>query len=302
MKPDFYELLADDYDRMVDTPARLEREVPPLVSRLREAGAQRVIEVGCATGRHAAALGREGFKVLGLDPSPRFITLARSQPNLPDTVAFAQSTLDQWAPKVVEPFDALLCLGHTLPHLVALRPLASVFEIMAHTLRPGGLVLFQMINPAQVERRRVWTPPVRSWTDGETQITLMRQWVDADSALQLVVTRFTTPIQGRAVVRSCDRAIVPASERPSVPACERAFDSLSPIPYPLSPHAIASTWDQHLPKIRPDDLRRAFDRGHWTEVLITSGWDTQDFDEATAETIIATAHRPLPAEGIGDRG
>lgn len=255
MKPDFYTPLVDDYDRMVDTPARVAREVPVLASLLRAAGARRVLEVGCATGGHAVALAREGFEVVAIDPCEGFIERARAQPDLPPSVTFLPSSLEQWAPKAGGMHDALLCLGHTLPHLVVLRPLPNVIGVMAHVLCPGALVVLQLLNPTAIERLGVWSPPVRSWRDGAVEITHIRQWIDHGDSLQLVVTR---------VRRG-------GGEK------------------------FATTWDQELPKVRAGELRSALEQGEWTDVRIVADWDMAPFEEETSVCMVVTARRPGPS-------
>src|SRR5438270_3147064 len=54
-----------------------EQEVPFLVDVLGLAPGARILDVGCGPGRHAHALGRRGFEVVGVDISERFVALAR---------------------------------------------------------------------------------------------------------------------------------------------------------------------------------------------------------------------------------
>src|SRR5215468_2430648 len=44
-------------------------------------GSQRVIDIGCGTGRLASRLAATGVEVIGLDPQPTMLALARQQPN-----------------------------------------------------------------------------------------------------------------------------------------------------------------------------------------------------------------------------
>ena len=59
--------LASFYDVFVDWPGRLGREMPGLLRRLRAEGARRILDAGCGTGRHVAALREEGFLAYGAD-------------------------------------------------------------------------------------------------------------------------------------------------------------------------------------------------------------------------------------------
>src|SRR5688572_8280434 len=55
-----------------------EQEVEFLVECLSLEPGARILDVGCGPGRHAHALGRRGFEVVGVDISERFVALARA--------------------------------------------------------------------------------------------------------------------------------------------------------------------------------------------------------------------------------
>jgi glycine/sarcosine N-methyltransferase len=44
------------------------------------------------------------------------------------------------------PYDALLCLGNSLPHLLTQADLVAAARSMASVLRPGGLLILQNLN------------------------------------------------------------------------------------------------------------------------------------------------------------
>ncbi len=134
--------VADLYDVFVDWPGRLARELPGLVARLRAAGARRVLDVGCGTGRHVHALRAEGFDAHGADPSPDMLGQAR-------TLLGGDAGLHAWAfgddvtaaLRAAAPFDAVIALGNVWPQVLgedeARRAAAAAREL----LRPGGTLL-----------------------------------------------------------------------------------------------------------------------------------------------------------------
>ncbi|MHC4408625.1 MAG: class I SAM-dependent methyltransferase, partial [Planctomycetota bacterium] len=66
--------MADLYDVFVDWNGRLGREMPGLVKHLGDA--KRVLDVGCGTGQHVAALLREGYDAYGADASEDMLARA----------------------------------------------------------------------------------------------------------------------------------------------------------------------------------------------------------------------------------
>jgi glycine/sarcosine N-methyltransferase len=145
----FYDALAPMFDVMTNWEERLASEGPFLQEKLREARARRVLDAACGSGGHALALAGWGYDVAGADASPAMIALARQKG--------AQVGLD--APFVVSdlaglplatprgrPYDAVLCLGNSLPHLLTQADLIAALRGIAGVLRPGGLFLTQNLN------------------------------------------------------------------------------------------------------------------------------------------------------------
>ena len=67
-------------------------------------------------------------------------------------MAFVVTGLDNLAPALplppspTLPFDAVLCLGNSLPHLLTQADLVAALRGMASVLRPGGLLILQNLN------------------------------------------------------------------------------------------------------------------------------------------------------------
>ncbi len=118
-----------------------EQEVAFLVDVLGlEAGA-RVLDVGCGPGRHAHALARRGFPVVGVDISERFVALARDGAPAGTAVAFERA--DARSLRFEAEFDAVISLCQGAFGLAGgpgapLDPDRAVLEGMARALRPGG--------------------------------------------------------------------------------------------------------------------------------------------------------------------
>ena len=146
---DFYDALAPMFDVMTDWDARLALEGPFLHAALEQVGARRVLDAACGSGGHALWLARQGYEVYGADASPVMIALARQKAaDAGVAVRFETAELSGLAVPFddVAPFDAVLCLGNSLPHLLSQEALAEALAAMAALLRPGGLLLLQDLN------------------------------------------------------------------------------------------------------------------------------------------------------------
>jgi glycine/sarcosine N-methyltransferase len=142
---DFYDALAPMFDVMTDWEARLAAEGPFLKSVLEEAGARRVLDAACGSGGHALWLARQGYEVTGADGSPVMIALAQQKAAADGLgVPFVVSDLANL--QVSAAYDAVLCLGNSLPHLLTQDDLVAALRGMAGVLRPGGVLVLQNLN------------------------------------------------------------------------------------------------------------------------------------------------------------
>ncbi len=157
----FYDALAPMFDVMTDWNARLSAEGPFLRAILDEAGARTVLDAACGSGGHAVALAEWGFEAAGVDASPAMVDMARRKAvELGRDVPFAVAELGGLADLVngrqdddsaigvqrLAPFDAVLCLGNSLPHLPTQADLVGALSSMAAALKPGGLLVLQNLN------------------------------------------------------------------------------------------------------------------------------------------------------------
>jgi methionine biosynthesis protein MetW len=107
----------------------LQRHVP--------AGAQRVLDLGCAAGALGAALRARGAFVVGVESDPEYA--ARARRRLDEVVEADLETLD---PAPLGRFDALVA-GDVLEHLI--DPW-SVLRRFAGIVEPGGTVVVSLPN------------------------------------------------------------------------------------------------------------------------------------------------------------
>jgi SAM-dependent methyltransferase len=143
--PDFgRRRFAELYDVFVDWPGRLGRELPGLTASLRAAGAQRVLDAGCGTGRHVEALLGAGFDAHGADASEEMLARARAHLGAGAEGRFHRWRMGEEPPpevRALAPFDAIVCLGNVWTSLRADAELAAALAAFRALLAPGGLVL-----------------------------------------------------------------------------------------------------------------------------------------------------------------
>jgi 2-polyprenyl-3-methyl-5-hydroxy-6-metoxy-1,4-benzoquinol methylase len=170
-----YDEFSADYDRFVDWPARLAVELPFIEEQLRAGGARRVLDAACGTGMHAIALARSGYDVTGADLSAGMIARAQANATTAGVDArFEAAGFGELAVCLGTDYDAVLCLGNSLPHLPMLEGLAAALTDFATCLRPGGLLLIQNRNfDAVLARRERWMGP-QSHREGDAEWLFLR--------------------------------------------------------------------------------------------------------------------------------
>jgi len=116
-----------------------EQEVDFLVAELGLDPGQRVLDVGCGPGRHALALARRGFDVVGVDLSPDFLTLAGDAAAAEGLGArFEVGDVRELAYESV--FDAAICLCEGGFGLLGGWDDAAVIERIVRAVIPGGVI------------------------------------------------------------------------------------------------------------------------------------------------------------------
>ncbi len=209
-----YDGFSADYDRFVDWPGRLAAELPFVERQLRAVEARRVLDAACGTGMHAIALARRGFSMTGADLSAGMIERARANAAASgaevrfEVAGFGElaRVFDQRAPRPERPggerppgagdaFDALLCLGNSLPHLLTPEALEEALVDFAACLRPGGLRLIQNRNfDAVLTHRQRWMDP-QGYREGEDEWLFLR-FYDFGSGGKLLFNLLTLRREG----------------------------------------------------------------------------------------------------------
>jgi glycine/sarcosine N-methyltransferase len=191
-----YDAISKDYDRFVNWPARLAVELPFILKQLINTvgSTGRVLDTACGTGMHAISLAQHGFHVTGADLSQGMIDRARVNAEQAGVNVNFEVIGFQYLPHAFgkKRFDALLCLGNSLPHILELSELATTLVDFADCLRPGGILVLQNRNfDAIMSHRERWMEP-QAYRDAEAEWLFFRFYdFDADGLISFnIVTMY----------------------------------------------------------------------------------------------------------------
>jgi glycine/sarcosine N-methyltransferase len=171
-----YDTLSSDYDRFVNWQSRLAIEIPFITEKLHESNARVILDAATGTGMHAIALAQHGYQATGADISRGMVERARVNAKSAAVQARFEiagfGTLAQTFGSGT--FDAVLCLGNSLPHLLSRTDLDQALVDFAACLKPNGLLLIQNRNfDAVIANHDRWMEP-QSHSEGKVEWIFQR--------------------------------------------------------------------------------------------------------------------------------
>lgn len=99
------------------------------------------VDLGAGLGLHARALAESGHETVWmLDTNADLLDAARQRTGDHQTYA-VEADLTGFAAHVPLPVDTIVCMGDTLTHLAAADDVGALLELVAGSLRPGGVFL-----------------------------------------------------------------------------------------------------------------------------------------------------------------
>jgi len=166
----FYDRLAPEYDAMTLPAKRFVKEKPFFRLLVEKYGIATAVDAGCGTGFHALLLAQLGVRVTAVDVAEEMLVrTARSADEAGLPVTCVRSDLADVRSSLPGPFDAVFCMGNTLPHLTDPGELRRAIAGFAALIRPGGIFFAGLLNYERVLARRERVQSVRE-TGGVTFI------------------------------------------------------------------------------------------------------------------------------------
>jgi SAM-dependent methyltransferase len=202
-----------------------------------ELGVSLILDLGCGTGLITCELARQGYRLIGVDPAPSMLDIARDRP-YGDRVRWIDGDASQLgAPDA----DLAIMTGHVAQFFLADDSWHATLTALHAALRPGGRLAFESRNPG-----------ARQW-EGGGPATPARRWMTPPQGRSKRGLRSTTCRRDRLLhqpLRFCDYwRGVGVGEQAAVPHRSRA----DPVARRGGVQGRACVWRLGPPPGWPDD-------------------------------------------------
>jgi 2-polyprenyl-3-methyl-5-hydroxy-6-metoxy-1,4-benzoquinol methylase len=147
-------------------------EVERMLTMLEPDQSERMLDLGCGTGRHSLELARRGFDVVGVELLQANVDVGRAAAGEQGlSVEFVAADLREL--DMAEQFDLVLSFNDGgIGYFETEAENRRTFEVIAQTLRPGGRHFAQTPNVLFAEKNL----PEKTWIEGSGTIELTEHW------------------------------------------------------------------------------------------------------------------------------
>ena len=143
----FYDSLANEYDEFTGFAERFDKERSIFQRLVQKYDVKIVLDAGSGTGFHSLLLAQLGLHVTATDISEQMLRQAkRNAEHMSVQIDTIQTSFQVMNESVHNKFDAVFCLGNTLPHVLTEEELIQSFKSFRETLNSGGRVFLQLLN------------------------------------------------------------------------------------------------------------------------------------------------------------
>lgn len=151
----FYDRLSEDYDVMTGLEKRFVHERPFFNLFVQKFDVQTALDVGAGTGFHSLLLAQLGVEVTAVDISQKMLDRVRQHAKeMHLEVRTVRSTFQELSDRLRGTYDAVLCMGNSLPHLLTSQDLRQALRNFNEILNPEGVLFLQQLNYDRILAQR----------------------------------------------------------------------------------------------------------------------------------------------------
>ena len=158
------------YDKQINWENRFKTEKDFFYSIFIGKNVKRVLDVGCGTARHAQLFSSFVDEVYAMDPSEDMIEFARKKVVKSENIVLLKGGFKDLGKLNLGKFDAITCLGNTLPLLGNRKNVKSALKNTKKKLKKNGFAVFQFLNfeKKMIEKNRYYKPKILLHNDKNT--------------------------------------------------------------------------------------------------------------------------------------
>jgi glycine/sarcosine N-methyltransferase len=142
-----YGKLTQKYDTWSSWDTRLDKEIKFFKKLFKENNVKTVLDCACGTGIHVIALNKAGFDVAGSDIDQEMIRQAKQNAQSQEISAnFKVSDFRILSETYNKTFDAILCVGNSLSHILTDEDLQKSLNQIYKVLTENGVLILHLRN------------------------------------------------------------------------------------------------------------------------------------------------------------
>lgn len=160
-EPSSFDKYAHEYDQLTNASAREKYHSKEVQSLIDDFAPSFVIDAGCGAGLTSMLLAKTGVKTVGLDRETKMIATSRKKyDKLNFPLKFMRGSFEAPPKSLSGKADLLICLANGVSGLGTVANLKRGLKGFYRCLKPGGVVLIQMLNYGSIPEGRIM--PIRA--------------------------------------------------------------------------------------------------------------------------------------------
>lgn len=128
-------------------------DLPSFIQAIRQNQGQRILDLGCGSGRHVIALAKEGFEVFGIDTSERAIQMTQQWLDDENLQADLRTgDIFTTLPYPDDHFDGVISIKAM--HHGLLAQIQQLIEELKRVLKSGGVLMIEVPEAKQLDPKK----------------------------------------------------------------------------------------------------------------------------------------------------